>query len=102
MWPGYNPSQTQWIDPVTAGHGERLARIEQRVDGLEEDQAEDHSILMDLREAFTIRASRSVGQIIQQRWFELAPIGIAASALIWGNKEVAARIGWWLLGGGPE
>jgi len=91
-----------YVDHTTASHGERLAVLETRVDGLEDDQTRISEVLTTLREAFVERAGRSIATIIRQRWDEILPYLIAAGALAWGNQEMVTRWAFWVLGISPD
>ena len=103
-WPPSSMHSTggHYVDPITHQHGERIMRLETRMDGLEEDHSRISEVLMNLREAYLERAGRSIATIIRQRWDEILPYLIAGGALAWGNQELVTRAAFWVLGIGPD
>ena len=88
----------------TSPHSD-LMQHEGRISALETTADQHHERLEDLEtiaDEFIAHRARPLTTIIQSRWAELVPFVIAASALLWGSRETAARLGWWLLGGGPD
>ena len=103
-WPPSSPHTigAHYVDPITHQHGERIMRLETRIDGIEDNQEEHVSILAQLRDDFIRHTSRSLPAIVRQRWDELLPYGIAVAAVLYGNRELVERLGLWALGISPD
>lgn len=109
QWPGWPPSTgAQYADPMMDHEGRLsyLEAIQQSVQSdiveIREDQHEHLSLLQELREAFARHTSRSLAQIVRQRWDEIAGYLIVAAAVSYANRGWLTEIGLRLAGIHPD
>jgi hypothetical protein len=83
-------------------HEGRISKLETRVDNIEADQGEDHTILDGLSDAFQRHTTRTLAQIVRQRWDEIMGYLLIAAGASYANQDALWRLWLWAAGAGPD